>query len=107
MDSQPDAVSIDRHLIPHPSRTVLITVKGDSMVDAGILSGDVVIVEKRSNAKAGDIVVAIVGNEFTVKRLHREKGRFVLRPENKAYPTIRPPELEVFGVVVGQFRIYR
>jgi repressor LexA len=71
------------------------------------LSGDVVIVEKRSHAKPGDIVVAIVDNEFTVKRLERERGRFVLRAENKAYPILRPPELELFGVVVGQFRTYR
>ena len=107
MDDQPEAVSVDRYLISHPSRTVLIKVKGDSMADAGILSGDVVIVEKRSHAKLGDIVVAIVDNEFTVKRLRKEKGRFVLCPENTAYPTLRPPELEIFGVVVGQFRTYR
>jgi repressor LexA len=107
-DITSDAVSIDRFLIPHPSRTVLITVKGDSMMGAGILEGDVVIVEKRPTANVGDIVVAILENEFTVKRLAREKGRVVLRPENKAYPIIRPKgDIEIFGVVVGQFRSYR
>lgn len=106
-DAPPDALSIDRHLIPHPSRTVLITVKGDSMTGAGICEGDVVIVEKRVTANVGDIVIAIIDNEFTVKRLRREKGRMVLQPENKAYPTIRPKgDLEIFGVVVGQFRRY-
>jgi repressor LexA len=55
----------------------------------------------------GDIVVAIIDNEFTLKRLGREKGQIVLRPENKAYPVIRPKgDIEIFGVVVGQFRKY-
>ena len=56
----------------------------------------------------GDIVVAVVDNEFTLKRLDRERGRVVLKPENKSYPVIRPKgALEIFGVVVGQFRKYR
>ena len=56
----------------------------------------------------GDIVIAIMDNEFTLKRPDRERGRIVLGPENKAYPVIRPKgELETFGVVVGQFRKYR
>jgi repressor LexA len=101
-------VTIDEHLIPHPSRSVLVTVKGDSMIDAGIHAGDVVIVEKKVAANVGDIVVAIIDNEFTLKRLDREKGRVVLRPENKAYPVIRPKgDAEIFGIVVGLFRKYR
>lgn len=107
-DSNPEGLSIDEYLVAHPSKTVLITVKGDSMIDAGIHSGDVVVVEKRSSANVGDIVIAILDNEFTLKRFGREKGRVVLRPENKAYAVIRPKgELEIFGVVVGQFRKYR
>lgn len=63
--------------------------------------------DKRASANVGDIVVAIVDNEFTLKRLDRERGRVVLRPENKAYPVIRSKgALEIFGVVVGQFRKY-
>ena len=85
----------------------LITVKGDSMMDAGIVQDDVVIVEKKQLANIGDIVVAIVDGEFTLKTLGRESGQFVLYPANKAYPTIRPQgRLEIFGVVVGQFRKY-
>jgi SOS regulatory protein LexA len=107
-DSGPERLSIDEHLIAHPSKTVLITVKGDSMIDAGIHAGDVVIVEKRASANVGEIVVAIIENEFTLKRLRKERGRLVLVPENKAYPVIRPKgTLEIFGVVVGQFRKYR
>jgi len=106
-DAESDSLTIDEHLIPNPSKTVLVKVKGDSMVDAGIHSGDTVIVEKRNTANTGDIVVAIVKNEFTLKRIGREKGRVVLRPENKAFPIIRPTEeTEIFGVVVGLFRKY-
>jgi len=104
----PETITIDERLIPNPSQTVLIKVKGDSMIDAGIYPGDTVIVEKRGSANLGDIVVAILDNEFTLKRFGREKGRVVLRPENKAYPVIRPKgDAEIFGVVVGLFRKYR
>ncbi|MDA8107719.1 MAG: transcriptional repressor LexA [Betaproteobacteria bacterium] len=107
-ETAPETLTIDEHLVANPSRTLLIKVKGDSMIDAGILDGDTVVVEKRTSANVGDIVVAILDNEFTLKRLAREKGRIVLRPENKAYPVIRPKDdLEIFGVVVGQFRSYR
>jgi repressor LexA len=106
--SLPETVTIDEHLIPNPSRTVLVKVKGDSMIDAGICDGDTVIVEKRFSANVGDIVVAIIDDEFTLKRYDREQGRVVLRPENKAYPVIRPRgNAEIFGVVVGLFRTYR
>lgn len=106
-DTVADALSIDEHLISNPSKTVLIKVKGDSMIDAGIHAGDTVVVEKRPSANIGDIVVALINNEFTLKRLDRERGRVVLRPENKAYPVIRPKgEAEIFGVVVGLFRKY-
>ena len=108
VDSNPEGLSIDEYLVAHPSKTTLITVKGDSMVDAGIHAGDVVVVEKRNSANVGEIVVAIIDNEFTLKRLHKERGRVVLKPENNAYPVIRPKgDLEIFGVVVGQFRKYR
>jgi SOS regulatory protein LexA len=107
-DSAPEALSIDARLIANPSRTVLVKVKGDSMIDAGIHDGDTVVVEKRFSAEVGDIVVAVIDNEFTLKRYSREKGRVVLRPENKAYPAIRPKgNAEIFGVVVGLFRTYR
>jgi repressor LexA len=106
--SAPETLSIDEFLVEHPSRTILITVKGDSMIDAGIHAGDVVVVEKRVAANVGDIVVAILDNEFTLKRLDRERGRLVLKPENKAYPVIRPKgDAEIFGVVVGLCRKYR
>ncbi len=104
-DSEADALTIDDYLIERPSQTVLIRVKGDSMIDAGIFDGDLVVVEKRASAQKGDIVVAIVDNQFTLKRLELEAGKFVLRAENKAYAVIRPEgSLEIFGVMVGLVR---
>jgi len=102
-----DTLTIDDYLVSQPSKTIMIEVKGDSMQDVGILPNDIVVVEKRQMANIGDIVVAIVDGEFTLKTLGREKGEFVLYPANKAYATIRPGNgLEIFGVVVGQFRKY-
>ena len=104
-DADAEALTIDDYLIERPSDTVLIRVKGDSMVDAGILDGDLVVVEKRHDARRGDIVVAIVDNQFTLKRLDLERGAFILRAENIAYAPIRPEgALEIFGVMVGLVR---
>ncbi len=99
---------IDEMLIDTPSKTTLIPVKGDSMIEAGIHDGDVAVVEKRMSANVGDIVVAIVDSEFTLKTLDKERGKFILRPANQAYPVIRPQGmLEIFGVLVGLIRKYR
>ena len=99
---------IDELLIETPSLTTIIPVKGDSMIDAGIHDGDLAVVEKRLSANVGDIVVAIVDNEFTLKTLDKEGGKFILCPANPAYPVIRPNEtLEIFGVLVGLIRKYR
>jgi SOS regulatory protein LexA len=104
-DAEGDALTIDDYLIERPSQTVLVRVKGDSMMDAGILEGDLVVVEKAAAAKRGDIVIAIVDGQFTLKRLDLDRGSFVLKPENKAYPVIRPEgTLEIFGVMVGLVR---
>ncbi|MGZ5261226.1 MAG: LexA family protein, partial [Burkholderiales bacterium] len=78
-----DLVTIDDYLVKLPSKTTLVRVKGDSMIEAGILEGDLVVVEQQPNANIGDIVVAIVDDEFTIKYLERERGAFVLRPANK------------------------
>lgn len=109
VEAPAEVVTIDEQLIDVPSRTVMLTVKGDSMQEAGILPGDTVIVVKGAPAKPGDIVVAIVDNEFTVKYLDRDKkGAFFLRAGNVAYPPIKPKEtLELFGVVVGSYRKYK
>lgn len=99
---------IDEHLVRHPSLTTLITVKGDSMIDAHICDGDLVVVEKRPTANPGDIVVAVVDGDFTVKYLATERGRYILKPANANFMVIRPKgELEIFGIVVGIARSFR
>ena len=108
MATQGEHFVIDELLIDTPSLTTMIPVKGDSMIDAGIHDGDIAVVEKRNLANIGDIVVAIVDNDFTLKTLDKEGGKFILRPANPAYPIIRPHgSLEIFGVLVGLIRKYR
>jgi len=105
--TQGELFLIDPYLVRQPSRTVVVPVKGDSMIDAGIRDGDLVVVERGTGARAGDLVVAIVDDEFTLKELALEAGRFVLKPRNPAYPVIRPRgALEIFGVVRGLVRRY-
>ncbi|HOY66002.1 MAG TPA: S24 family peptidase [Candidatus Ozemobacteraceae bacterium] len=100
--------AIDQYLVGTPSRTVLVPVRGDSMIEAGIHEGDVAVVECETQAMPGDIVVAVVDGEYTLKTLEREAGRYVLEPANSRYSVIRPKgRLEIFGVVVGLIRKYR
>lgn len=99
--------SIDDYLIDTPSRVIILSVKGDSMKDAGILDDDRIIVKTGAPATPGDIVVAIVDNEFTVKYLAQDQSGFYLRPGNIDYANIRPNDhLEIYGLVVGVFRKY-
>ena len=103
-----DARSIDAWLVRHPSRTVLIPITGDSMIEAGIHSGDVAVVERETPARPGDQIIAVIDNEFTLKTLAVEDGEAVLHPANPAYPVLRPGDrLQIFGVVVGLIRHYR
>jgi repressor LexA len=82
----------------------ILRVKGDSMKDAGILEGDFVVVKKAEDAANGEIVVALLEHEATVKRFFREKDRVRLEPENSAYKPIRTKDVELLGKVVGVFR---
>jgi repressor LexA len=103
----------DEIAVPEPlgrDADFLLRVKGDSMVDAGILDGDIVVVRKQSDARAGEIVVALVGDdesadEATVKTFHRERdGRIRLQPENAALEPIYAEHVEILGKVTGVFR---
>jgi repressor LexA len=87
----------------------LLRVKGDSMVNAGILDGDIVVVHRQQDARDGEIVVALAGEdesatEATVKRLFRENGRVRLQPENDALEPIYAEHVELIGKVIGVFR---
>ena len=85
-----------------PGDLFSLRVHGDSMKDAGILDGDIVVVRRQQNANAGDIVVALVGDEATVKRFRLKRGRVELHPENDAYQPIvpEPGDVKVLGKVV-------
>lgn len=81
-----------------------LRVRGDSMIGAGILDGDVVVVARQPNADDGDIVVALLGDEATVKRFYREDGRIRLQPENPRLEPIFADEVTILGKVVGLLR---
>lgn len=100
-----ESLDFNRDLIRHPEATFYGRVKGDSMVDAGINDGDIAVIDRSREAKNGSVVVAYVGNEFTIKYLdttHRDEGYIELRPANAKYKPIRinaDDEFEVWGVV--------
>ncbi len=81
-------------------------VRGDSMINAGILSGDIVIVEKTPQAENGEIVVAMIEDEATVKRFYRDKDCFRLQPENDAYEPILTKQVVILGKVVSLIRYF-
>ena len=85
----------------------MLKVRGDSMINAGLYSGDTVIVEQRSTAKNGDIVVALIEDSATVKRFYKENGHYRLQPENDTMEPILVHEgLQILGKVFGVFRLY-
>ena len=98
--------------VPMPATTkgdFLLRVKGESMIEAGILDGDLVIVQRAQDARNGEIVVALAGDdesadEATVKTFYREKGRVRLQPENSSMEPIYAAHVQILGRVVGVFR---
>ena len=101
------ALNLHELAVANPAATVFCWASGDSMVEAAILSGDLLVVDKSLTPVAGDLVVATVEGEFTLKRLQFEHSRPVLVAANPNYPVIRPAEgqeLLVFGVVRGIYR---
>ncbi len=100
-----ETVIVPRRLIKTEGRYFVLRVQGDSMVNAGILDGDLVVVQSTPTAPPGSIVVALVGGEVTVKRLVEEGSRRYLKAENPAYPDIVPEEeWQIQGKVVGLIR---
>ncbi len=104
-DENKSYLTIDEYLIDDPNETFLLKVSGDSMIDAGIFEGDLVIVENKNNAQMGDIVLAEIDREWTIKYLERENKRLFLKPANKNYPSLYPKrELKIRGIVKGVVR---
>jgi len=103
-----DLISIDEYLISNPHATFLLKVDGDSMLDAGIQPGDLVLIQKGLTPRQGDIVVACVDNQWTLKYFEKHKGKIILRAANRKYPPIEPrQELVIAGVVIANIRKYR
>jgi len=85
--------------------TFMLTVQGDSMMNAGILDGDLIIVRVQRLANNGDIIVAMIDDEATVKRFYKEHDRIRLQPENPAYDPIFSRDVTILGKVIGVFRL--
>jgi repressor LexA len=100
-----EMVALEDYLVKRPASTFLLRVKGDSMINAGIFEGDLVIVDREKQPRVGDIVVGVLDGEFTLKRLKREKGKHYLQAENPEFPDMYAmEELSVAGVVQGVIR---
>jgi repressor LexA len=103
-----DTLSLDDFLIQNREATFLLKVSGDSMSGAGILPGDMVIVDKGQTARSGDIVIAQVDGEWTMKYLRKRGDTATLHPANPKYQPIKPKnELKIAGVVTAVVRKYR
>ena len=104
-----DGLDLNSYLVQNKPATFMFTVRGESMIVAGIHDGDKVVVDRALKAKHNDIVVAVVNGEYTIKRLYKYRGRIELRPENPDYQPItfsEGNELQIWGVVIGVVRKY-
>ncbi len=103
-----DLISLDEYLISSPESTFVLKVEGDSMIDAGIRPGDLVLVQRNLTPRNGDIVIASVDGEWTLKYFQKIKDKTVLRAANSKYPVIQPrSELMIGGVVIANVRKYK
>lgn len=103
-----DTLSLDEFLVKNPAASFLVKASGDSMIEAGIMPGDMVVVERGREPRVGDIVIAQVDGDWTMKFFEKKNGKTVLRAGNKKYPLIYPrQELTIGGVVVSSIRKYK
>lgn len=103
-DEYADSLNLQEFLTPHPDTTFFLRVEGDSMIEAGIFSGDMLVVDRSLGVKQDDVVVAIIDGEFTVKRYQKHPDGIYFLPENSEYsPIVIQPdseiECEIWGVV--------
>ena len=97
--------TLPAELIPRNSEVLTLRVKGDSMKNAGILHGDLVVVRQQPSAENGEIVVALLGDEATVKRFYLETGYVRLQPENPDYEPLIASDVRLLGKVIGLVRV--
>ena len=101
-DYMTQAIDLNRELVKHPEATFYGRVVGDSMIDAGVEEGDILVIDKSLDPKDGDMAVCFVDGEFTLKHLRFRDGRLVLVPANSKYPSIEIGEgvdFKMWGVV--------
>lgn len=101
-----DTFSIPIDYVKSDKELFMLSILGESMIEAGILNGDKVIIEKTNVAENGDIVVALIDNEATIKRFFKEKDHIRLQPENKTMQPIIVPDCNIIGKIVGLYREY-
>ncbi|MAS98526.1 MAG: LexA family transcriptional repressor [Kiritimatiellaceae bacterium] len=102
-----DTINLDQYLVHNPEATYLLTVSGDSMIDAGIQPGDIILVEKGGTPKKNDIVIAQVDGEWTMKYFGKDRQGVYLDPANSNYKRIRPDQsLTIGGIVKAVVRKY-
>lgn len=97
-------LDINKHLVKHPAATFYVRVSGESMLGAGIHCGDLLVVDRSLEAKSGNVVVAVLDGDLTVKRLYKRDGVIRLLPENSQYQPIEIAEgqsFEIWGVVTN------
>ena len=109
-DDTHETFDIVSHIVQHPTATFFMRVAGDSMTGAGIFDGDLLVVDRSIEAQTGDIVVAVLNGEFTIKRFRRNGTNIELVPENTKYRKItmhEGMELEIWGVVTGTYKSFK
>ena len=108
-DYTEENVDLNEHLISNPFSTFFLRVKGDSMINAGIKDKDLIIVDKSLIAKPGNIVIAMIDGEFTIKRLSIKNDELYLKAENHNYPDFRFKnhiDIQIWGVVIYSIHSY-
>ena len=108
-DYTEENIDLNEHLISNPFSTFFLRVKGDSMINAGIKDKDLIIVDKSLIAKPGDIVIAMIDGEFTIKRLSIKNDELYLKAENNNYPDFRFKnhiDVQIWGVVIYSIHSY-
>ena len=108
-DYTEENIDLNEHLISNPFSTFFLRVKGDSMINAGIKDKDLIIVDKSLIAKPGNIVIAMIDGEFTIKRLSIKNDELYLKAENHNYPDFRFKnhiDVQIWGVVIYSIHSY-
>ena len=108
-DYTEENIDLNEHLISNPFSTYILRVKGDSMINAGIKDKDLIIVDKSLTAKPGNIIIAMIDREFTIKRLSIKNNELYLKAENHNYPDFRFKnhiDIQIWGVVIYSIHSY-